>query len=240
VTGRRHLFVAGAVWAVLSAISMLLVAGVEVLPEIASHEAEIEDDAFVLLTIASMPVLWFVVVALAYSAIRFRARPDDQGDGPPIHGHRGFQAGWLVVTFALVIGLFVYGSVGLVEIRGVQSADFEVHVRAEQWKWHYTYPNGLVSEDLHLPVDRRVHLVLESDDVIHSLWLPALGVKQDVVPGRVTEAYTTPTVTGIYGGRCAELCGFGHTGMTTTFQVEDAATLETWMNQEEPEPSDGS
>jgi cytochrome c oxidase subunit 2 len=240
MTPRRHLLIATAIWLVLSAVSMAIVAGVEILPEIASREAKIEDAAFVLLTVVSMPVLWFVVVGLAYSAIRFRARPGDQEDGPPVHGHRGLQAGWLVVTFLMVIGLFVYGAIGLVEIRGAQTADFEVHVRAEQWKWHYTYPNGLVSEDLHVPVDRRVHLIIESDDVIHSLWLPALGVKQDAVPGRVTQAYTTPTVVGTYAGRCAELCGFGHTGMTTTFDVEDQATLDAWMNQEEPESSNGS
>jgi cytochrome c oxidase subunit 2 len=240
VSSQRHLLVAGAAWLVLSVASMLVVAGVQILPQVASHEAEIEDRAFVLLTVVSMPVLWFVVVGLAYSAIRFRARRGDASDGPPVHGHTGIQAGWLVVTFAMVIGLFVYGAIGLVEIRGAQAADFEVHVRAEQWKWHYKYPGGKVSNDLHLPVGRRVHLVIESDDVIHSLWLPALGVKQDAVPGRVTQAYTTPTVAGTYGGRCAELCGFGHTGMTTTFVVEDQASLDTWLAQEEPRPSGGS
>ncbi len=240
MTPRRHLLTAAAAWLVLSAVSMAVVAGVQILPEIASREAEVEDAAFVLLTVVSMPVLWFVVVGLAYSALRFRAPAGDVEDGPPVHGHRGFQAGWLVVTFLLVIGLFVYGAVGLLEIRGAQSADFEVHVRAEQWKWHYTYPDGLTSADLHLPLGRRVHLVLESDDVIHSLWLPALGVKQDAVPGRVTQAYTTPTLAGIYGGRCAELCGFGHTGMTTTVEIEDQASLDAWLQQEEAEPSSGS
>jgi cytochrome c oxidase subunit 2 len=239
MTPRRHLLVAGIVWLLLSVVSMAIVAGLEILPQIASKEAEIENAAFVLLTVVSMPVLWFVVVGLAYSALRFRARPDDPRDGPPVHGHAGFQTGWLVVTFAMVIGLFVYGAIGLVDIRGAQSADFEVHVRAEQWKWHYKYPGDKVSTELHVPLGRRVHLVIESDDVIHSLWLPALGVKQDAVPGRVTQAYTTPTVAGSYGGRCAELCGFGHTGMTTTFVVEDQASLDAWLAQPEPRPSNG-
>lgn len=230
---RRHLLIAGAAWLVASVAGMLLVAGIQVLPEIASHEAEIEDSAFVLLTVVSVPVLMFVVVGMVYSALRFRASGNDDGDGPAIHGHRGVQAGWLIVTFVMVIGLFAYGAIGLVEIRGAQQADYQIHVRAEQWAWHYTYPDGHVADELHLPLGRRVQLLIESDDVIHSLWLPALGVKQDAVPGRVTEAYVTPTVEGTYGGRCAELCGLGHTGMTTTFVVSNQDALEEWLGQQE-------
>jgi cytochrome c oxidase subunit 2 len=237
MSARRHLVTALIAWALLSAASMVLVAGLRTMPEVASQEAAIEDRTFTVLSVVSMPVLWLVVVGMAYSALRFRARDGDVADGLPIHGHSTLQAGWLIVTFLMVIGLFVYGTIGLVEIRGAQSADFEVHVRGEQWAWHYAYPNGGKSRELHLPVNRRVHLLIESDDVIHSLWLPALGVKQDAVPGRTTEAYTTPTVTGTYGGRCAELCGFGHTDMTTTFVVSDAAALEAWLQalpKEEP------
>ena len=123
----------------------------------------------------SVPVLMFVVVGLAYSALRFRAYGDEE-DGPPIHGSRGFQAVWLGVSFALVIGLFGYGAVGLIDIRGAQASDFEVQVRAEQWAWHFEYPiGGVDSKELHIPVGERVHLVINSDDVIHSFWVPAFG-----------------------------------------------------------------
>lgn len=239
MSARGHLITAVVIWALLSAASMALFAGIQILPEIASHEAEIEDRTFVLLTVVSMPVLWFVVVGMAYSALRFRAHGSEDGDAAPVHGHRVVQGGWLIVTFLMVIGLFVYGAIGLVEIRGAQQSDFEVRVSAKQWEWRFHYPDGEESKELHVPVNRRVHLVLESEDVIHSLWLPALGVKQDVVPGRTTEAYTTPTVTGTYGGRCAELCGFGHTDMTTTFVVSSEDDLIAWLSaqpkQEQPQ-----
>lgn len=236
---RRHLVIAGIIWAVLSLAAMVLVAGVQILPDVASHEAEIEDTTFVVLTVVSMPVFMFVVVGLVYSAVRFRARPGEEGDGPAVHGHRGVQAAWLVITFVMVIGLFIYGAVGLVEIRGAQTADYEIHVKGEQWKWTFTYPNEVVATELHVPMDRRVHFVIESIDVIHSLWLPALGVKQDAVPGRVTEAYATPTRSGTYPARCAELCGFGHTDMTTTLVVSDQAAFDDWLShqpQQPPEP----
>jgi cytochrome c oxidase subunit II len=241
VSPRRHLLTAGAIWVVLSVLGIALVAGLQIIPVIASREAEIENGAFVLLTAASVPVLMLVVVALAYTALRFRASDElaeGMADGPPIHGHTAFQVAWLGISLILVIFLFVYGAIGLIEIRGAQSADFEVQVEAEQWAWHYEYSGTHVnSKVLHIPVDRRVHLILKSDDVIHSFWVPAFGVKQDVVPGHLTQIYMTATQSGTFSGMCAELCGLGHTGMTTTVVVSDQAALDAWLNEQPPEPS---
>lgn len=235
---RGHLLVAGIAWIVLSVIGVVLVMGMQIMPVIASHEAAIEDDAFVLLTAVSVPVLMLVVVGLAYSALRFRAT-DETTDGPPVHGHAGFQAAWVAISFVMVIGLFAYGTVGLVAIRGAQTADFEVKVSGEQWAWHYEYPStGVKADELHMPVGRRVHLVITSTDVIHSFWVPSMGVKQDAVPGHPTEIYVTPTDVGTYPAMCAELCGLGHTTMTTTVVVSDQAGLDAWLSQApKPEPS---
>lgn len=234
---QRHLLIAGAAWTILSILGIVLVAGIQIIPVIASNEAAIENRAFVLLTVLSVPVLMFVMVGLVYSAVRFRAN-SDEADGPPIHGHRGFQTIWLGVSFALVIGLFGYGAIGLVDIRGAQRADFEVQVSGEQWAWHFTYPNGVSSNDLHIPVGERVHLVINSTDVIHSFWVPAFGIKQDAVPGRMTQVYLTATVAGTYPGLCAELCGFGHTDMRLSAVVSSRAELQAWLDaQPSPSPS---
>jgi cytochrome c oxidase subunit 2 len=251
VSPRRHLLTAGAVWVVLSILGIVVVAGLQIIPVIASREAAIENSAFVLLTAVSVPVLMLVVVGLAYAALRFRAPDGTVGgsaggmadgtvdatvDGPPIHGHRGFQAAWLAISLLMVLGLFAYGAIGLVEIRGAQKADFEVQVSAEQWAWHYAYANGVHSTELHVPVDRRVHLIITSDDVIHSFWVPAFGVKQDAVPGHPTQIYLTATHAGTFPGMCAELCGLGHTGMTTTVVVADQAAVDAWLSNQ-PKPS---
>lgn len=235
---RRHLLTAGAVWGALSLVGIALATGVQITPVIASREADIENKAFVVLSVLSVPVLMLVVVGLVYSALRFRVTDDTaEGmlDGPPIHGHAGLQGAWVGISLILVLGLFGYGAVGLVEIRGAQTADFEVQVEAEQWAWHYAYASKDVrSTELHIPVDRRVHLIIKSDDVIHSFWVPAFGVKQDAVPGRPTQIYMTATQIGTYSGMCAELCGLGHTGMTTTVVVSDGATLDAWLSQQLP------
>ena len=235
----RHFWIAGAIWVVLSAVGIILVAGIQVLPEIASDESAIENAAFVLLTVLSVPVLMFVVVGLVYSAIRFRATDDE--DGPPIHGHRGFQGVWLGISFVLVIGLFGYGAKGLLDIRGSQTADFEVQVSAEQWAWTFDYPSaGVTSKELHIPVGQRVHLVINSTDVIHSFWVPAFGIKQDAVPGRATQIYMTATVADTYPGLCAELCGFGHTDMHLTAVVSTQADLDAWLAQQPAESASPS
>lgn len=234
---RRHLVIAGTIWVVLSAIGIILVSGMQIMPRIASKEAAIENEAFVLLTVLSVPVLLFVVVGLAYSALRFRAT-DQTTDGPPVHGHMGFQSVWVGLSLVLVLVLFGYGAFGLVAIRGDQSSDFEVRVEGEQWHWDYYYASGVESEELHIPVNTRVHLVIRSVDVIHSFWVPAFGVKQDAVPGLTTQIYLTATEVGTFPGMCAELCGLGHTGMTTTVVVSDRATVDAWLSQQPlPTPS---
>ena len=245
ISPRRHLLIAGAAWVVLSVVAMAVTAGIQILPTVASREAEIEDTTFVLLTVLAMPILMLVVVGLVYSALFFRARgPDDEVDGPPVHGHTGFQTTWVVVSAGLVLGLFGYGANGLLDIRGSQAADFVVQVRAEQWKWHFTYPDyGIETKELHVPLNQRVRVEIQSDDVVHSFWVPPFGIKQDAVPGRTTTIYLTVTTAGHYGGMCAELCGLGHTTMTFDVVAESLDEVEAWLaSQPPPEapPPEGS
>jgi cytochrome c oxidase subunit II len=240
VSPRRHLLTAGLAWVLLSVVGVVLVTGLQIIPLIASREAEIENRAFVLLAAASVPILMFVVVGLVYSAIWFRAK-DETTDGPPVHGHTAFQSAWLGISLVLVLGLFAYGAIGLVEIRGAQVADFEVDVEGEQWVWHFEYPaSGVKSPELHIPVDRRVRLNIKSEDVIHAFWVPAFGIKQDAVPGRTTQIYMTATHTGTFPGMCAELCGLGHTGMTTAVIVSDQADVDAWLGRQPLEPPEHS
>lgn len=233
----RHLATAIVAWAILSAVGVALVVGVQILPVIASREAGVVNGAFVVLTAVSVPVLMMVVVALVYSAIRFRARGEEDGDGPPIHGHRTLEAGWVAVTLAMVLGLAAFGTVGLIEIRGGTEADLEVRAEATQWAWEFEYTVlGIHTKELVLPVDRRIRVLIVSDDVLHSFYVPAFGIKQDAVPGRTTQLYVTPTVTGTFPGECAELCGLGHTKMLTTVRVVEAAEFEAWVAEQAQQP----
>jgi len=237
---RRHFLIVAAIWAVLSAIGIALVAGMQIMPVIASAEAEIENRAFVLMTVASVPVLLLVVVPMVYAAVRFRARPDDpDGDGPPIHGHRSFERAWVGLSLVAVAGLAAYGSFGILEIRGSEPPVLEVKAIASQWKWQFEYPGTNVkAKELTLPMGQRVRIVITAKDVIHSFSVPAFGVKQDAVPGRETYFNVTPTFTGDYGAQCAELCGTGHTLMIVTVHVLEPADFAAWLASEQQMPDD--
>jgi cytochrome c oxidase subunit 2 len=238
ISPRRHFLIVAAIWAVLSTIGIVLVAGMQIMPVIASHEAEIENAAFVLMTAASVPVLLLVVVPMVYAAVRFRARPGDpDGDGPPIHGHRRFELAWVGLSIATVAGLALYGSIGILEIRGSEPPALEVRAIASQWRWEFEYPGTHVKvRELTLPVGERVHIVITAKDVVHSFSIPAFGVKQDAVPGRETYFNVTPTFTGEYGAQCAELCGVGHTLMQVKVRVLEPAAFDAWLAEEDRKP----
>ncbi len=87
---------------------------------------------------------------------------------------------------------------------------YEIRVTAKKWVWSFTYPNGHIDSDLHVPLDRPVRLVMSSDDVIHSLYIPAFRIKQDVVPGRYTTLWFQADEAGEYTLFCAEYCGTQH------------------------------
>ena len=108
----------------------------------------------------------------------------------------------------------------------------EVKVNGIQYAWIFTYPDtGIVSGEIHVPVDRPVQLNMTGGDVIHAFWLPEFRIKQDVIPGRETQLVFTPNKVGKYPVICAELCGAYHGGMKTQLYVEKEEDYQQWVQQ---------
>ncbi len=108
----------------------------------------------------------------------------------------------------------------------------EVNVNGIQYAWIFTYPDtGIVSGEMHVPVDRPVRLIMTGGDVIHAFWLPEFRIKQDVIPGRETQLVFTPNKVGKYPVICAELCGAYHGGMKTQLYVETEDDYQNWVQQ---------
>src|SRR5207248_7099233 len=144
------------------------------LPTPASREAGRIDFVFWFVVVICIVIFAVVVAALLYAVIHFRARPDDDSDGPPIHGHTGLEITWTLIPTILVTSIGIVSAIVLARDDALGKNVLRVNVTAQQFAWSFSYPasNGLTSGTLRLPKGRSVELVFTSKDVIHSFWVP--------------------------------------------------------------------
>jgi len=158
------------------------------------------------------------------------------------HGNTTLEIIWTIIPAVILIVLaFMSASTWAKVKRQVPDTDFEVGVTAKQFNWEVSYagPDGkLGSEDdikfdndVHVPVHKPVRLILASNDVIHSFFIPNMRFKQDVVPGRRIIGWFEATQPGKYEIPCAELCGFGHSGMKGWLYVHTPEEYKKWADE---------
>jgi len=174
-------------------------------------------------------VIWVAVLGLAYYVTR--ARPE---------AHSETASRWLIlgggVAFPVVVltGLLIYGLAMMPALRSTEGADLRIAVAGEQWWWRVRYqPEGAeaieLANEIRMPVDSKVVFELSSPDVIHSFWIPSLGGKMDMIPGRVNELVLEPTRTGVFRGVCAEYCGTSHALMEFEAVVMPQDEFDAWL-----------
>jgi cytochrome c oxidase subunit II len=184
-----------------------------------------------------------VFTLLAIVLLRYRERA-----GRPlprqIHGHTALEIGWTIAP-ALVLLIIAIPTIQVIfrtQSAAAPKNALAVTVRGWQWWWEFRYPSLEVAtaNELHLPVGRPVVLTLEGPDVIHSFWVPHLGGKRDVVPGRRNRITLTPDAPGEYYGQCAEYCGTSHANMMLRVIVQEPAAFDAWVVAQKapaPEPT---
>jgi len=173
-----------------------------------------------------------IIVPMLYSLVVFRRKKGDTSDGDHIEGNTPLEITWTILPLFAVLSFAYLGAFTLGESRLVDPQAMEINVIAQQWSFSFEYPEyGFVTEELYLPVDRQVHLNMISRDVIHSFWVPEFRVKQDILPGRVTEYRVNPSKEGTYKTRCAELCGTSHAYMLATVNVISQASFDEWIGE---------
>jgi len=174
-----------------------------------------------------------IVVFIGYSLIVFRRKKGDTTDAEHVEGNTSLEITWTIIPLIIVVAYAYMGSYSLGETRKVDSDAMIVNVTASQFTWAYEYPEyGFYSSELRLPVWKQVILKMESKDVIHSFWVPEFRVKQDVVPGRITEYRITPNLEGNYKVRCAELCGSNHAYMEGPIFIVSQAEFDAWVTEQ--------
>jgi cytochrome c oxidase subunit 2 len=149
-----------------------------------------------------------------------------------------FEISWTVIPLFLFMGLFTWGAILYNDEQKIPAAAMEVDVVGKQWMWKIQHPEGQREiNELHVPVGQVVKLVLASEDVIHSFYLPAFRIKQDVVPGRFTTEWFKATKPGTYHIFCAEYCGKDHSRMRGQVVVMSPEDYQGWLTSGKPQPS---
>jgi len=212
------------------------------LPAADSKEADRIDLVFWVVVAICIGVFAVVAAITIYSVVKFRVRPDDDSDGPPVHGHTGIEIVWTAIPTVLVVVIAVMSAVALAENGKLKSNRLEVDVTAQQFEWTFKYPQygGFETHELRLVEGRQVQLTLKALDVIHSFWVPEFRQKQDAVPGIVTHLPITPTKTGKYTLVCTELCGLGHALMRAPVVVMTPAAFDQWAQSQKQQGAQGS
>jgi cytochrome c oxidase subunit 2 len=200
------------------------------MPSQASTAAAGVDRVFDFILYISLFFFVLIVGLMLYFVIRYRRREGVEAEKTATH-HMGLEVVWTVVPIIVVLLIFYVGFVGYMNLATPPANSYDVNVTGQKWKWLFTYANGHVDENLHVPVDVPVRLILTSEDVIHSFFVPAFRVKKDVVPGRYNNLWFEATEPGEYDVFCAEYCGKSHSEMLAKVVVHPSGEFEKWLEE---------
>lgn len=254
------------IWVVLSAAGEIWLRGIHshTLYFIIAKQGLLAERAFNFLATFLLPVFVFVVLILLFALLRFRA-PDKTPvkSARQAVQNRWFVGIWVTVSFAINILFWLHPTAADLEQMFAKDSpsankhDVIVDVTARQWEWIFSYPQYGITQsvnakdgqdELVLPVNRRVEFVLRTYDpfhaydvyagVIHSFWIPAFGIKEDLIPGETRYEFITPIKTANYQTnpmvrvQCAEVCGPGHPWMEAPVSIVSAQKFKNWIKYE--------
>ncbi|MEZ5361453.1 MAG: cytochrome c oxidase subunit II [Bryobacterales bacterium] len=162
----------------------------------------------------------------------------EQDDPPQIYGAKKLEVIWTLIPAIILSFLAFFTIRGMVQVNPPAAEEHpEVVVAGHQWWWEVRYPDSgvVTANELVLPAGEELLIGLESADVVHSFWTPALAPKQDMIPGVQRHLWITAPKPGVYAGRCAEFCGAQHAGMLLRVEVLPRAEYDAWLeNQRQP------
>lgn len=178
-----------------------------------------------------LSVFFFVLVAglVSYFVVRYRRRRANEATPHITHNFK-LELVWTVIPLVLLMVVFFRGFNGFINAAVAPADAMEIQVSAKKWIWQFEYPNGVRTlNELHVPVGKPVKLVMSSEDVIHSFFMPSFRIKNDVLPNRYTEIWFQPTEPGVHQLFCAEYCGKGHSDMLAKIYVDDEKKYQDWL-----------
>lgn len=198
-------------------------------PPQASTSAHQVDALFFALTLISLFFIAVVFLPILFFCVKYRrGSPADRSN--PSNGSNMVEVGWTTLPTLMGLAIFSWGAVDYFRIEQRPANAIDVQVVGKQWMWKVQHAEGKREiNELHIPVDRTVALTLISQDVIHSFFVPAFRVKQDVVPGKYTSEWFKPTRPGQYHIFCSQYCGTQHAQMIGRVVVMQPRAYEDWL-----------
>jgi len=195
-------------------------------------------EIFMLISWWTLGIGIVVEAALLWVCFHFREKPG-QPIPKQVHGHTLLEVSW-TIAFAVVLLIFAIPTIPVIfkTQEAPAATALRVDVGGRQWWWEFKYPDLKIvtANELHLPAGQTVAFNLHAPDVIHSFWMPQLGGKRDVVPGRVNRLTLAPDEPGEYPGQCAEYCGMSHANMRFRVIVHTKADFEKWVAAQQRPP----
>jgi len=202
--------------------------GFPLFPEVASTIAKSVDRLYFFLIGITVFFSVLIFVSILYFAVKYRRKPGRTAE--QVSEGLGLEIAWTVVPFLITIVIFTWGSSLYIANSRVPDQAMDIYVVGRQWMWKIQHPSGRREiNELHVPVGQAVKLTLASQDVIHSFFIPAFRVKQDVVPGRYVTMWFQPTRAGEYHLFCAEYCGTSHSAMIGRVVAMEPEDFQKWL-----------
>jgi cytochrome c oxidase subunit 2 len=203
------------------------------LGEAASRTTGQVDALFLFITVVSLFFFLLVEGLLIYFAVKYRRKKGEEAaETPDIRSHFLLETIWVLIPSIVVVSFFYYGYIVFRDIRAPVPGATDIHAVGRQFLFEFRYPDGRSSiNELRVPAGKPVKLILSADDVLHSFFIPAYRIKQDMVPGQYTTLYLHPDKAGEYEILCAEYCGVGHSTMRARLVVMEPADYAKWREE---------
>jgi cytochrome c oxidase subunit 2 len=199
-------------------------------PQQASEQAATIDALYFFLVAVSAFFAVLIALLIVVFAVKFH-RKDDSEVGEAIHGSLALELLWTIIPLGITMVMFVWGAQVFFHMTRPPKGAMEIYVVGKQWMWKVQHMDGAREiNELHVPTGRPVKLIMGSEDVIHSFFIPDFRVKADVIPGRYNTLWFTATRAGRYHLFCTQYCGTKHSAMIGWVTAMDPADYQTWLS----------
>lgn len=195
-------------------------------PQYASNIAEGVDLAFYVIFGISIFFLIAITIVMIWFIVRYNRKRHPKA--VQVKEHAWLEITWTLIPLAIVMLMFYYGYIAFTPMRDAPPEAMVVKVIGKMWSWEFEYPGGKMANEMNLPINKPVKLEMTSVDVVHSLFIPAFRVKEDVVPGLTTYLWFIPQIEGTYEVVCTEYCGLRHSYMEARSTVMSQEAYDAW------------